>query len=89
MASAPRRVDDLAHSLEHALRDNLRQFGGLRPNELVTHFELVVQTRRVDDDGIERSERYHWAPIGSDWHMSYGILEAQAQEILQRINARS
>jgi hypothetical protein len=70
-----------AATLEEALIDLVRQRGGLTPGEIVTHFDLVVATRRFEC-GREIIERRHWATVGADPHTSYGVLNAEAARIM-------
>lgn len=71
--------------LEELVVELVKDCGGLVPGELVCHFDLVVATRRIDDTGREHLGRHHWATVGSDPHLSYGIMNAQAIETLRQI----
>lgn len=68
-------------TLEEALIDLVKQRGGLALGEIITHFDLVVATRRFEC-GHEVIERRHWATIGADPHTSYGVLNAEAARIM-------
>lgn len=68
--------------IEQAITDNIAAHGDLDPGEVVVHFDLVVETRYVSVEGVERVNRRHWTPIGSDPHLSYGNLIAAAHKIL-------
>lgn len=70
-----------AATLEEALIDLVKQRGGLALGEIVTHFELIVSTLRCER-GREILERRHWATVGADPHMSYGVLNAEATRIM-------
>jgi hypothetical protein len=70
-----------AAALEEGVISTIRQHGGIARNAIVTHFDLVASLRSLDASGHERVWREHWAPTGSDPHVSYGYLSAQAAQI--------
>jgi len=72
--------------LEEGVIEIIAQHGGLDEGEIVVHFDLVASLRCVGPDGRERIRRLHWAPRGSDPHLSYGVLSAQACGILADLN---
>jgi hypothetical protein len=68
--------------LEEGVIETITRYGGLDRGEVVVHFDLVASLRCVSPgDGLERIRRLHWAPRGSDPHLSYGVLHAQAVQI--------
>jgi hypothetical protein len=75
-------------TLEDVIHDVIRAHGGLVPGEVVTHFDLVASTRRIDPGGQERIERRHWSTPGSDPHLSQSYLNAQAVQLLSQIVRR-
>jgi hypothetical protein len=78
--------DTDARAVEHAIGEAITVHGRLDPGEIIVHYALVIETRRVDDSGIERIRRHAWTPDGSDPHLSYGLLAAAAEKILRKIS---
>lgn len=74
-----------ASALDLAIMDDVAAHGGLADGEIVVHFDLVAETRRVDLAGNEHIERYHWAPVGSDPHLSAMLLRAEAKRAWRKI----
>jgi hypothetical protein len=74
-----------AGKIETMIEEALDRHGSLEPGEVVTHFDLVVETRRVDDEGVEHVRRLRWSPVGSNPHLSYGLLSAEAERIKNKI----
>lgn len=76
-----------AHALQDDVLSALAANGDLEPGEVVTHFDLVVETRVIDDEGAEHIRRHHWSPLGSSPHLSFGILAAESGRIMRNINS--
>ena len=72
-------------TLEHAVIAAVAAHGGLADDEIVTHFDLVAETRWIDVTGNEHIERYHWSPAGSDPHLSAALLRAEAKTAWRKI----
>src|SRR5690348_1202289 len=69
--------------LEDGVIELVTEHGGLDTDEIVVHFDLVASCRCAGPDGKDRIRRLHWAPSGSDPHLSYGVLNAEALHILR------
>lgn len=85
MSETPVRRQLSAQRMQAAIEEALREHGGLDAGELVVHFDLVAETRRIDADGEEHTRRRRWSAVGADMHRSYGVLSAEAQRILGKI----
>jgi hypothetical protein len=72
-------------AIETRIEEAISVHGRLEPGELIVHYDLVVLTRRIDDDGDEPIRRHHWARTGSDPHLSYGALRAAAKRVMYRL----
>lgn len=72
-------------ALEDAVVSVIADHGGLTPGEVVTHFDLVCETRCVDSEGCEHIRRHHWSPRGSTPHLSVGLLAAQTRRLLDQL----
>lgn len=82
----PAQRNASANVLADEVMDVVADHGELDTGELVIHFDLVVETRRIDDTGHEHIRRHHWSPNGSTPHLSYGVLAAEAQRILRKLS---
>lgn len=81
MSTRP-ETDD--HAIEQSIEATIAAHGRLDPGEIIVHYDLVVVTRMIDDDA-EHIRRHHWTRTGSDPHVSYGALTAQAKRIMRKI----
>lgn len=79
------RPDIAPDATEELIDSAISASGRLGPSEIAVHFDLVVVTRQIDDEGVEHIRRHHWTRPGSDPHLSVGVLRAQAKRILRRI----
>lgn len=83
------RPDVDGTEIETMIDEAISVHGRLEPGEIIVHFDLVVITRRMDVDEDDPNEdsirRYHWARTGSDPHLSYAALRAQAKRIMRRL----
>lgn len=86
---APVQRGTTTGTLEDAVTDAVRALGGLAPGEVLTHFDLVAETRMVDEQGKEHVSRHHWSPVGSNPHLSFGLLAAQSGALMRQINSGS
>lgn len=76
------RAGTTTQTIEDAVLYGLTESGALERGEIVVHFDLVASTRRIVN-GEEKIDRRHWASVGSDPHLSYAYLTAQAKKILR------
>jgi len=74
-----------AQKIADAVEEALQAHGGLDTGELIVHFDIVAETRRIDIDGAEHVRRRRWSTVGADMHRSYGLLAAEARRILGKI----
>lgn len=79
----PKSSSLISGAIEDATLDLIRASGGLEAGEVVVHFDLVAITRRVEN-GREVVGRRHWTSVGSDPHMSYAALNAEAVRLLKQ-----
>lgn len=75
-----------AGALERAVSNVIADHGELDRGEIVTHFDLVVETRVIDAEGCEHIRRHHWSPTGSDPHLSYALMSVEASRVLRRLS---
>jgi len=71
------RLGDLEGRVIAAMTDSDELANG----EIVVHFDLVAETRRMDAAGEEHLKRHHFAIDGADPHMSWGVLQAAADKV--------
>ena len=67
--------------LERRVIEAMTDTDAIGAGEIVVHFDLVAETRRMDDRGEEHLKRHHFAIDGADPHMSWGVLQAAADAV--------
>jgi len=69
------------HELERRVIAAIADTDEVDAGALVVHFDLVAETRQLDESGEEHLKRHHFAIEGADPHTSWGVLQAAADKV--------